>query len=633
MTLQNMATLANVMHDPAQEEAWIRRASEIYRSALGEAHPLTAEILIAHADVLWRLGRSDEAFEAAMLGERLGREHLRRTAQGLPEADALQLETTRLEGLSVALTVAEQTPGDERRLERVFDEVIRSRAVLLDEMGARRRLLAREGDSTLAALREAWVDATTRYSELALRSASQADARSRAALDEARKRADDAEAMLAVRSREARRRSEDTQRGLADVRAALPESSVLVRYVRFESRDRRTPPRRQARYLALVLAGRDAPVRLVSLGDAAHVDSLVEVWHRSLAQPRATLSPRDQERRYRRVAGALRQRMWDPLASMVTGQRRVFVVSDGSLQLLAFGSLPVGTDRYLVESAPTLHDLGSERDAILDRKPREETLSLLTLGGVDFEREEDRQGTSSQAPAVEAFRGALPDCAVLAERRFVALPNTALEVEDVVRAWRASRHDSVASLTRLEGPTATEAAFKRGAPQARAIHVATHGFLVGAECEVGSQKGFNPLMLSGVALAGANRRGGDASAEDGILTAEEVSAMDLSAADCIVLSACDTGGGSVVAGEGVFGLRRAFHIAGARNIVMSMWRVPDIATRRWMQRFYEARFQRGLAPAECVREASIAELRSLRGRGVGTLPTSWGAFIASGSGW
>jgi CHAT domain-containing protein len=100
----------------------------------------------------------------------------------------------------------------------------------------------------------------------------------------------------------------------------------------------------------------------------------------------------------------------------------------------------------------------------------------------------------------------------------------------------------------------------------------------------------NPMLPSGLALAGANtwlkNKPLPREAEDGILTAEDVSGMDLSNTELVVLSACETGLGDVHTGEGVFGLRRAFVLAGAQTLVMSLWKVPDEQTKDLMIDFY-----------------------------------------------
>ncbi len=178
------------------------------------------------------------------------------------------------------------------------------------------------------------------------------------------------------------------------------------------------------------------------------------------------------------------------------------------------------------------------------------------------------------------------------------------------------------------------------------LHLATHGFFLNGDCTTaplgtrgvgglvaaGRQNAAeNPLLISGLALAGANRRAAAGPDEDdGILTAEEVASLDLSGVEWAVLSACDTGVGEIRAGEGVFGLRRAFQVAGARTVVMSLWSVDDQATRAWMRALYEGRFQRRLSTADAVHEASLTLLRDRRAKGQSTHPFYWAAFVAAG---
>jgi CHAT domain-containing protein len=141
----------------------------------------------------------------------------------------------------------------------------------------------------------------------------------------------------------------------------------------------------------------------------------------------------------------------------------------------------------------------------------------------------------------------------------------------------------------------------------------------------------NPLLLSGLALAGANRRAAaGVKDEDGILTAEEVIALNLEGVQWAVLSACDTGLGQTRAGEGVFGLRRAFQIAGARTLIMSLWSVSDEATTTWMRALYRARLEKQLNTAEAVRDASRSVLQVRRSKGLSTHPFYWAAFVAAG---
>ncbi len=134
--------------------------------------------------------------------------------------------------------------------------------------------------------------------------------------------------------------------------------------------------------------------------------------------------------------------------------------------------------------------------------------------------------------------------------------------------------------------------------------------------------------VSGLALAGANRRGSQDAA--GILTQDEVPSLQLEGVEWAVLSACDTGLGTIQAGEGVFGLRRAFQVAGVRTVIMSLWPVEDTSAREWMRRLYRARFVSKLGTAESVRRASVRLLQERRARKLSTHPFYWAGFIAAG---
>jgi CHAT domain-containing protein len=246
------------------------------------------------------------------------------------------------------------------------------------------------------------------------------------------------------------------------------------------------------------------------------------------------------------------------------------------------------------------------------------------------------------------LRSAAPDCGDLGWLRFDALPGSAREAETIVAIWKQSQaaiEPADVGAERFTGRSATEAALKQRVRGVRVLHLATHGFFLGGRCasalaqpaEAGKGDSFfkvgdaaNPLLLAGFALAGANARGAPQSGEDGVLTAEEVAALDLRGVEWAVLSGCDTGVGEIRAGEGVFGLRRAFQVAGARTVIMSLWHVDDDSTRRWMTSVYEQRFVRRLGTAEAVRQASLDQLRRRRRAGTSTHPFYWAGFIAAG---
>jgi CHAT domain-containing protein len=221
-----------------------------------------------------------------------------------------------------------------------------------------------------------------------------------------------------------------------------------------------------------------------------------------------------------------------------------------------------------------------------------------------------------------------PDYGAPSSGGFDPLPGAEREVDRIDETWQR-HHPDLDAPVRLTGAAATESAFKEHAPGHTVLHLATHGYLLEGDADADFAVR-NPLLRSGLAFAGANAGAGTGD-DDGILTAEELAALDLSRAEWAVLSACDTGLGEIgERGEGVFGLARALQIAGARTVIMSLWAVDDEATQDWMLSLYEARLVDRLGSADAVRQASIRTIRSRREAGLSDHPFYWAAFVSSG---
>jgi len=191
----------------------------------------------------------------------------------------------------------------------------------------------------------------------------------------------------------------------------------------------------------------------------------------------------------------------------------------------------------------------------------------------------------------------------------------------------------------VTGAQASKATLKQvNAPSL--LHIATHGFFLQGMAENTTQTAVrsatkdtrsaqgapglqNPLLRSGLALAGANLDKG--TTDNGILTALEASELNLWGTKLVTLSACDTGVGQVKIGEGVYGLRRAFFLAGTESLVMSLWPVSDYVTRQLMTQYYTG-LKSGLGRGEALREAQLAMLKR-KGR---EHPFYWASFIEAG---
>lgn len=644
--------------DNAAARDYYEHAMAIRARVLGVSNPSYADAQAGLALALARLGDRTAALRMAASAEAAGREHLRTMLRSLPERQSLAYSSARPRGLDLILSLASLSP---EAGELALDSVIRSRALVLDEMAAR-RMTRRTAPSD--SLRSALASFQQRVANLMVRGPGvMSAAQYNTILDDARREAELAEEALAVASVEFQAERVHAQRGLADVRASLPADSALISFVRFEhalngfgdsraSRRSRPSPRRVELYLAFILRSQQPPT-VVSLGAAQTVDLLVSRWRADVAAE--GLTHNGPTHSSRASGAALRRIVWDPLAQHLDSAARVFIVPDGTLSLVPFVALPAEKGAYLLERAPVLHYLSAERDLMMPDPVGTRGKGLLAVGEPAFD-DDTLFGSASNEPtslsptgSPNAARRAAPSqCDGLGAVTFRPLQGTLQEVMELSRLWntRAIRSDEVSRV--LVSREASEPVFKKEAHRYRVLHLATHGFFLGGPCSTiaASVRGVgglvdpdsadprateNPLSLSGLALAGANlRQTAEPDEDDGVLTAEEVASLDLSGVEWAVLSACDTGVGEIKAGEGVFGLRRAFQVAGARTVIMSLWSVNDLATRDWMRTLYEARIRRNLSTADAVHEASLTALHDRRAKGLRTDPFYWAGFVAAG---
>jgi len=639
---------------PAAQDLY-RRSLGIFEEALGPDHPETASerVRLARAELV--LGETTRALDDALMSERALLAHFQRTARGLAEREALAFESDRFAGIGVALSVLAKGSAAAPSVAAVFDAIVRSRAAVLDEMASRKRAWLESGDPAIDALGDELTAARNRLARLVTGGGADPAAMARAVEER-----DKAERRLAERSALFREGMARTRIGLAEAQAGLPRRAALVSFIQFErqepAKDRQGPaPVPVTSYAALVVPADRGALRFVVLGPAEGIDRAILAWREQAAvQPAGpAVTGSAAETRYRDAARRLREVLWDPIAPALAGAERAFLVPDGDINLVDFGTLPDG-DGYLIESGPILHYLSAERDLAAGPAPRRSGSGILALGGADFEMTGDISAAAARRETVaRAGYRAASGCENLDAIRFDPLPGTAEEVTAIGTLWSGAR-DKAETIEILTGPRANEAALKKAGPGRRVLHIATHSFFLHDVCpsllqsalaerpaagERRSLLGRNPLLLTGLALAGANDRSSrdatrsagarPAREEDGLLTAEEIGAIDLSGVEWAVLSACETGVGRIQAGEGVLGLRRSFQIAGVRSLIMSLWKVQDDAARQWMTALYKARFA-GKSTSDAARQAGLDRLHALRERGRGTHPFFWGGFVAVG---
>jgi len=572
----------------------------------------TATTHVQFAQSLAQGGNAQRAMEEGLTSARIGREIFVLQARTLPERQALAYDATRAHGLDTSISVVLKHP-ELSNLE-IYQELIRSRALVADEMARRQRNLNANNDPETARL---LADLNQARSDLLAAENSSPDKIARAdKVSAASGRMEKIERELAERSAAARSDERIYLVTTDDVRRNLPAHSVLISYVEYRRRvvDAVDPAAAETpSYMAFVLHPDSSKIAAFDLGESKSIaDSVAKA--RSAADAEAHgggLGSTRNERVYREAALALRKRIWDPLRAEVGDARLALVVPDGVLNLVPFSALPSGAG-YLVEHGPVIHVLTSERDLAPSEGGAKKT-GLLAVGSPQFE-------LAAVAGDASRLRDASVPCEDFRSLQFHTLPGTGIEVADIAKSWH--RWNGAEPSALLTGAEATRNRFIEQASQNRVLHVATHAFVLDRSCGNG-----NPLLHSGLVFAGAN-----ATRDAAILTAQQIASLDLSGVEWAVLSACNTGNGELHDGEGVLGLQRAFRVAGAHSVIMTLWPVDDDVTRQFMHELYAQRLGRHTTTADAVWNSSRKLLVERRAAGKSTHPWYWAGFIGSG-GW
>ena len=301
------------------------------------------------------------------------------------------------------------------------------------------------------------------------------------------------------------------------------------------------------------------------------------------------------------VGKQIKKLVWDPIGEVVAPGDRIYFSAAGVIHQLAIENLPAN-DSLTLGDLYEVHRLSSTKELAI-HQPEEKRASAVLYGGLNYAMEipEMKAESKKYEPAKNnsylAMRGYRSDSTL--RKGWSYLEGTLTEVEKIGQLMQTRKY----SYSLYTGSHGNEESFKSLSGKKNGIiHIATHGFFLPVE---ESRKNLfimqrmedqpqekvtaDPMLRSGLMLSGGNRawQGEKVSEEieDGVLTAKEISRMDLRGTDLVVLSACETGLGDV-SSEGVFGLQRSFKQAGVQTLLMSLWEVNDKATSFLMSEFY-----------------------------------------------
>ncbi|MBS1507717.1 MAG: CHAT domain-containing protein [Bacteroidetes bacterium] len=315
---------------------------------------------------------------------------------------------------------------------------------------------------------------------------------------------------------------------------------------------------------------------------------------------------------------------WKPIANKLKtlspSLRKVYFSPDGAYYSLNLQTLfNPRTEKYLADETD-IQVVTNTKDIVLQKGTRDIPASASLFGYPDYNTIASSAPVKSQyddeASAVE------PDSisTLLPKGNIAMLPGTEKEVKELEKSLQQAHWQTSSYLL----ADASELKLKN-LPKPKLLHIATHGFFM-SEDNTDQKKQSNPLLRAGLLLAGAQQTLNgktNPDGEDGILTAYEAMNLNLDDTELVVLSACETGLGEVKNGEGVFGLQRAFQTAGAKSIIMSLWKVSDESTEELMRAFYDRWLATG-NKREAFKQAQLQIKDKYKD------PYHWGAFVIVG---
>jgi len=572
----------------AEAEPLLDKALSVREKALGVNHPHYVQSLEDLAILYWKKKEMDKAYMTYRKVMDKSIDFINHYFPPMSEAektkywDVLSPRFQRFYNFAIEASV-----NNPQVLQDLYDYQMATKALLLSSTNKIKKNILASGNKALIQDYKTWLDQKETLARLYAYSKEDLKEQ-KINLDSIVRSANAMEKKLSESSKEFLAGYATQKISYQQIKQLLDATEAVVEIIRVTQFNQKFTA--EAKYAVLILTKESELPKLIVLDNGLELDTRYAKFYRNAIQ--------------KQVADDYSfDQYWARIAPAVEGKKVIYLSPDGVYNQININTLSKGNEGYVINKYDFI-TVGNSKD-------------LFTI-----------KGQKKAAPNKRATLIGFPD---YGSKEVAALPGTKVEIDGINKMLKTSGYVP----TQFTQKTATEANLK-SVKGPTLVHIATHGYFL-QDVEI-SGSGFgvhmdnaadNPLLRSGLLFSGAgNTVTGKAepnlqSNDNGILTAYEAMNLDLENTELIVLSACETGLGDVKAGEGVYGLQRAFQVAGADALIMSLWKVDDAATQQLMTNFYTNWLKLG-NKQKAFKQAQLQLMTKFKN------PYYWGAFIMMG---
>ena len=585
-TAMDLGNFHRIQGQYDEAEQWLTKSYEIRKSLLNESHPAYVESQESLAILYWKMNQPGRAYPLYQEVMDQTLTILHNFFPAMSEAEKTHywdITSPRFQRFyNFAISYLDQKP---ELTKTIFEYNLDTKGILLSNATKIRNQILSSGNEQLIADYLAWQDQKDQLARLY--SYSKAKLKSQQIdLEQLEAEANQLEKSISERSANFTG-TKSVEVDLETFKSRLSPNEVIVDIIRMNAYDQDFTG--NVSYLALIL------------DTTSPLPTLVEIPEGDLLEGRSLLRYRNSIKHKMEDANSFAN-FWGAIEPNLISKSKIYFSPDGVYNQVNINTLQAADGSFLIDKYNVVM-VGNAKDIIQSGSQTSLKKNAFLLGFPDYQ-------TSDVAP----------------------LPGTQVEIETISKLLASKGF----KLSKNLSTSATEDNLK-SISNPGVVHIATHGYFQPDE-EVSKESSFgvhydnaknNPLLRSGLLLANVGKSLVDTVSTDitaqnnGILTAYEAINLDLTDTELVVLSACETGLGEIKAGEGVYGLQRAFQIAGANSLIMSLWKVNDEATQKLMSSFY-TNWMSGMKKHQAFHKAQLQLKKEFNN------PYYWGAFVMIG---